>query len=80
MKQAINAFERIRSSAEFLEIERQREIMRMNEASALRHARDTERVKWQGVIAGKDAEIASKDAKLASKDAEIAELRARLKG
>jgi len=56
LEQALNAFDQIRASPEFLEIERQREIMRMNEASALRHARDKERMKWEGVVAGKDAE------------------------
>ena len=64
---------------DFQELARQREIARHNEASALRHARDQGRMQgqtqerkiWQGVVAGKDAEIASKDA-------EIAALKARL--
>jgi len=57
--------QRIRSdkgSPEFLEVEWQREILRMNEASALRPARDKERMRWQGVVARKDVEITSKDA------------------
>jgi len=32
LEQALNAFDQIRASPEFLEIERQREIMRINEA------------------------------------------------
>jgi len=37
-----------------------------------RFARAEERQIWQGVVAGKDAEIAGKDAEIAGKDAEIA--------
>jgi len=43
-----------------------------------RYARAEEREIWQGVVAGKDAEIAGKDAEIAGKDAEIARLRAQL--
>jgi len=84
MEQAINAYNQIAASPEFLEIERQREIMRMNEASALRNARvkgeTKERKKWETVVAGKDAEIASKDAEVERLRMENAELLARLKG
>ncbi|MCL2193090.1 MAG: hypothetical protein FWB78_06820 [Treponema sp.] len=83
MEQALNAFDQIRASPEFLEIERQREIMRMNEASALRHAGDKatakERKKWEGVVARKDVEIAGKDAENERLRAENEALRARLK-
>jgi len=69
MEQAINAFNQITASPEFLEIERQLDKARRNEASALRNATAKaaakERMKWQSVIAGKDAEIASKDALIA---------------
>jgi len=72
---AISACDRIMKDPDFQELARQREIARHNEASALRHARDQGQMqadkKWQGVVAGKDAEIASKDA-------EIAALKARL--
>jgi len=82
LEQALNAFDQIRGSREFLELERQREIMRMNEASALRHARDKatakERMKWQGVVSGKDAVIANKDAENERLRAELDELRAKL--
>ena len=60
------------------ERERLRSLARHNEASALRHARDEERKKWQNVIVSKDEEIASKDVVIASKKAEIARLRGQL--
>ena len=89
-KQAISAYDRIVRDPDFQELANQREIARHNEASALRHARDQGRTqgwmqadkKWQGVVAGKDAEIAGKDAELkqirtqnAGKDAENERLR-----
>jgi len=47
--------------SEFREIERQRELARHNEASALktreRKTRAEERMKWQGVVAEKDAKL-----------------------
>ena len=63
-KQAIDAYNRIAADPEFVELVHQREIALHNEASALRHARDQgrtqgqmqEREKWQGVLAGKNAE------------------------
>ena len=54
------------------EIERLRFYARCNEASAIRHAKEVEREKWQGIV----AEL---DATLAEKDAVIDELQARLK-
>ena len=50
------------------ETERLRSLARHNEASALRHARDEERKKWQKVIANKDAVISSKNSIVVSKD------------
>jgi len=68
MEQAINAYQKITIAPEFQEIERQRSIARHNEAAAIRHAKEMgekegiargkqeEREKWQGLVAGKDAE------------------------
>jgi predicted transposase/invertase (TIGR01784 family) len=69
--QAIAAYRDIVVSPEFREFERLRADARHNEASALLHAAKAEREKWQGVVAGKDAEIAGNRA-------EIARLRAML--
>jgi phage shock protein A len=44
--------------AEFRKLVRLREKALHAEASALGHATDAERQKWQGVVAGKDAKIA----------------------
>jgi hypothetical protein len=67
----------IKTTAELKELERLRSRARHNEASALDHARQKEREKWQGIVAEivaeKDARIAEKDAVLAEKDARIAE-------
>jgi predicted transposase/invertase (TIGR01784 family) len=83
--QAIGAYREITVSPEFRELERLRADARHNEASALQHAAEVERKKWQGVVAdkdaalaGKDAALADKDAALASKDTEIARLLALL--
>ena len=54
---------------------------RNREASALGHARregiaigeESEREKWQGVVADRDAALADKDAALADKDAVLAD-------
>jgi predicted transposase/invertase (TIGR01784 family) len=85
MEQAINAYRQITATDEFKELERLRSRARHNEASALRHARDKEREKWQGVVAEKDAALAEqaaalteKDAALTEKDSLIAELQAKL--
>jgi predicted transposase/invertase (TIGR01784 family) len=80
MDEAIKAYETIAVSPEFRELERARSYARHNEAAALRHARQEgekkgeakgmargmkeEREKWQGVVAGKDAEIARLRAEL----------------
>jgi len=80
--QVIDAYTQVAGSAEFREIERQRALARHNEASALatmaRKTRDEERMKWQGVVAGKDATIADMGTKLAGKDAENERLRAQV--
>jgi hypothetical protein len=83
MEQAINAYRHITATDEFREMERLRSRARHNEAAALRHARaegavkgaETERIKWQGVLAERDAALTEKDAVLTEKDALIAELR-----
>jgi hypothetical protein len=62
--QAIEAYREITVSPEFREIERLRADARHNEASALQHATEVEREKWQSVVADKDAEIVSKDAEI----------------
>jgi len=56
MKEAINAYQSITATPEFRQLERMRSDARHNEASALHHAREQEREKWQTVIADKDAE------------------------
>ncbi|MDR2733747.1 MAG: Rpn family recombination-promoting nuclease/putative transposase [Spirochaetota bacterium] len=84
MDQAIEAYRHTKATGEFKELERLRSLARHNEASALDHAAEVEREKWQAVVAEKDAahftEIAEKDAahitEIAEKDALIAELRA----
>jgi hypothetical protein len=86
MDQAIGAYRQVTATDEFKEIERLRSRARHNEASALDHARregiafgaETEREKWQGVVAGKDAALAGKDAENEQLRAEIAQLQARL--
>jgi len=82
MSQAIEAYRHVSASEQFKEIERLRSRARHNEASALGHAAEVERQKWQVIVAEKDAALANKDATfatvLADKDAEIARLRALL--
>jgi len=57
MSQAIEAYRHVSASEQFKEIERLRSLARHNEASALAHAAEVEREKWQGIVADKDAEI-----------------------
>jgi predicted transposase/invertase (TIGR01784 family) len=82
MNQAINAYHSVTVTSEFREMERLRSIARHNEAAALRHARQEERklvdIKWQNIVADKDAKLADKDAKLADKDAKLADKDAKL--
>ena len=91
MEQVIGAYRHVSATDEFKELERIRSRARHDEASALGHARregyQEADVKWQDVvadkdaaIADKDAEIADKDAAIADKDAEIARLRAMFDG
>ena len=79
MQEAIEAYREVSATAEFRELERQRERARHNEASALLHAETVakaeEREKWQAVVAEKDA---THSAEMAEKDAELARLRALL--
>jgi predicted transposase/invertase (TIGR01784 family) len=56
MKEAIEAYRQVTATSEFRELERLRERARHNEAAALRHARQEERKKWQGLVAKKDEE------------------------
>jgi hypothetical protein len=62
INEAIEAYRSITASDEFKELERLRSLARHNEASALGHARDEERAKWQGVVREKDAALEEKDA------------------
>ncbi|MDR2733994.1 MAG: Rpn family recombination-promoting nuclease/putative transposase [Spirochaetota bacterium] len=89
MEQAIQAYRQTKAADEFRELERLRSRARHNEASALYHAAEVEREKWQAVVAEKDtviaeekashaAALAEKDKMLAENAALIAELRARL--
>ena len=73
MTQAIKVYRAVTVTDKFKEAERLRSIARSNETAALRHAREVEREKWQGVVAEKDAALANKDAALANKDATIAD-------
>jgi len=81
MTQAIGAYRHVTATDEFKELERLRSRARSNEASALGNAErrgiaigaDTEREKWQGVVAEKDVE----NEKLRK---QLAELQAKLNG
>jgi predicted transposase/invertase (TIGR01784 family) len=71
--QAIEAYREVTVSPEFKELERLRALALHNEASALAHAErkgakkgaKAERVKWQGVVADREAALADKDAEIA---------------
>jgi predicted transposase/invertase (TIGR01784 family) len=69
MEQAITAYQRISVSPEFREIERLRSKASHDEAQALFNARQDERkladIRWQGIVADKDARLADKDAEIA---------------
>jgi predicted transposase/invertase (TIGR01784 family) len=73
MEEAIEAYRHITTTEEFKEMERLRSLARHNEASALRHAAEVERKKWQVVVKNKDAVIADKESVIADKDAVIAD-------
>ncbi|MDR2898504.1 MAG: Rpn family recombination-promoting nuclease/putative transposase [Spirochaetaceae bacterium] len=65
MREAVGAYRQVTASDElFREIARVRERSRHNEASALSHAEQKEREKWQAVVAKKDALIAKLKARL----------------
>jgi predicted transposase/invertase (TIGR01784 family) len=82
MSEAVMAYRHVAASPEFREIERVRSKARHDEAQAIYNAEqrgaETERKRWQGVVADKDAAIADKDAAIADKDAENEKLRLQL--
>ena len=63
--QAIGAYREVVVSPEFAELERLRADARHNEASALHHAAEVERKKWQGVVDEQATRIAELEAQLA---------------
>jgi ubiquinone biosynthesis protein UbiJ len=65
-------------SNEFRELERLRSLARHNEASALRHAAEVEREKWQFVVTDLRDTVADKYAENEQLRAQIVELQARL--
>ena len=79
MQQAIKAYRHVSATEEFRSLERMLSDIRHNEASALGHARregiyeginigkETEREKWHGIVAEKDAQIAELLARLGDK-------------
>jgi len=77
MEQAIDAYRHVTTAEEFREMERMWSRARSNETAALRHARtqgaETEREKWQGVVAEKDAALTEKDVMVAEQAAALAE-------
>ena len=64
MQQTIGAYRSITVTPEFRELERLRSKARHNEAAALRHAKEEEREKWQGVVDEQAAIIAGLRARL----------------
>ena len=76
MGEAINAYQHVKSTAEFREYERVRSKARHEEAQAIRHAEQVGEkradARWQTVVADKDAKWQTV---VADKDAEIARLR-----
>ncbi len=73
MNEAIGAYRHVSATDEFKEIERIRARTRHNEASALYHAAEVERKKWQGVVADKDATINEQAALIAELQARLGE-------
>jgi predicted transposase/invertase (TIGR01784 family) len=61
MEEAIKVYHQITVTPEFRERERLYSKARHDEASALHHARQEEREKWQNVVAEKDEALAEKD-------------------
>jgi len=70
VEQTLEAYRNITATDEFKELERMRSLARHNEASALKHAREQEREKWQGVVADKDAVITDQAAVITEQKAE----------
>ena len=81
MVQAVEAYRGITATEEFQQLEWLREKTRRDEAQAIGNAErrgalrgaETERQKWQGVVAEKDVVLAEKDTALAEKDTALAD-------
>jgi len=75
MSEAIAAYRHVAASDEFILREKMRSKARHDEAQALSNAEwrgaENERIKWQGVVAVKDAAIADKDARIAQLEARL---------
>jgi len=82
MSEALQAYRHVAASDEFKIMERMRSKARHDEAQALNNAAqlaaEGERLKWQGVVADKDAALADKDAENEKLRILLAELHARL--
>ena len=78
MEQAVTAYRHVAASPEFRELERLRSKARHDEASALRNARMKERVKWEGIVADKDAALAGKDSEIEKLRVLLAEMQAKM--
>jgi hypothetical protein len=68
MTQMVNAYRKITNSPDYVDLERQRLMNRLDEGQALRHAKllgaEEERDKWQDVVADKDAALAEQAARI----------------
>jgi len=77
MAQVVEAYRSIIATEEFRQLERLREKTRLDEAQAIgsaeRRGAETERQKWQFVLAEKDTALAEKDTILADQATALAE-------
>ena len=64
VQQVINSYRELTGDSEFLRLAWMREDAKRREAAALHHARETEREKWQVVVAEQAAALADKDAEI----------------
>jgi predicted transposase/invertase (TIGR01784 family) len=80
VNEMIDAYREITVQSEFIELARMRRNASNEEASAIKHAVDAEKLRWQSIVTNKDNALADKDNALADKDKEIARLRTLLKG
>jgi hypothetical protein len=71
MNQAVEAYRATVVRPEFKELERLRSLARHNEASALEHARQQERARWESVVADKEAENTTLRARIAELEAQL---------